>query len=148
MHYPAWHQELGRPEIGPGGFGENFTVDGLDETTACVGDVYAVGNTRIQVTGPRYPCIKISRRWGIPTLKARVAKTGRTGWYCRVLQEGWVESGGNTWSSSERWVGSDRDALLSAQVSGDEVDTTFLVRLTGGRRETCQRCEPGGEESR
>ena len=87
----AWRQELGRPEIGPGGFGENFTVDGLDETTACIGDVYAVGDAHIQVTGPRYPCAKISRRWGIPTLTARVAETGRTGWYCRVLQEGWVE---------------------------------------------------------
>jgi MOSC domain-containing protein YiiM len=92
-HYPCWQAELGRPEIGPGGFGENFTVDGLDETTACVGDVYAVGNAHIQVTGPRYPCIKISRRWGIPTLTARVAETGRTGWYCRVLNEGWVEPG-------------------------------------------------------
>jgi MOSC domain-containing protein YiiM len=91
MHYPAWRQELGRSEIGPGGFGENFTVDGLDETTACIGDVYAVGDAHIQVTGPRYPCAKISRRWGIPTLTARVAETGRTGWYCRVLQEGWVE---------------------------------------------------------
>ena len=92
-HYPAWRQELDRPEIGPGGFGENFTVDGLDETTACIGDVYAVGEAQIQVTGPRYPCVKISRRWGIPTLTARVAATGRTGWYCRVLHEGWVEPG-------------------------------------------------------
>ena len=92
-HYPAWRQELGHPEIGPGGFGENFTVDGLDETTACIGDVYAVGDAHIQVTGPRYPCVKISRRWGIPTLTARVAETGRTGWYCRVLQEAWVEPG-------------------------------------------------------
>src|SRR5215213_11126937 len=113
-HYPRWQAELGRPELGPGGFGENFTVDGLDETTACIGDTYAAGDAHFQVTGPRYPCVKISRRWGIPTLTARVAETGRTGWYCRVLQEGWVESGGNTWSSSERWVGSDRDALLSA----------------------------------
>src|SRR5579859_4454209 len=24
-HYPHWREELGRPEIGPGGFGENFT---------------------------------------------------------------------------------------------------------------------------
>ena len=93
MHYPAWRQELGRPEIGPGSFGENFTVDGLDETTACIGDVYAVRDAYIQVTGPRYPCVKISRRWGIPTLTALVAETGRTGWYCRVLQEGWVEPG-------------------------------------------------------
>jgi MOSC domain-containing protein YiiM len=92
-HYPRWREELGRDDIGPGGFGENVTVDGLDETTVYIGDVYVVGDAHIQVTGPRYPCIKISRRWGIPTLTARVAETGRTGWYCRVLREGWVEPG-------------------------------------------------------
>jgi hypothetical protein len=46
IHYPAWRQELDRLEIGPGGFGENFTVDGLDETTTCIGDVYAVGDAQ------------------------------------------------------------------------------------------------------
>jgi MOSC domain-containing protein YiiM len=92
-HYPLWRAELGRDDIGPGGFGENFTVGGLDEATVCIGDVYDVREARIQVTGPRYPCAKISRRWGIPALTARVAETGRTGWYCRVLQEGWVEPG-------------------------------------------------------
>jgi MOSC domain-containing protein YiiM len=92
-HYPHWREELNHPEIGPGGFGENFTVDGLTEETACIGDIYAIGEARIQVTGPRYPCVKIGRRWGIPKLTQRVAETGRTGWYCRVLQEGWVEPG-------------------------------------------------------
>jgi MOSC domain-containing protein YiiM len=92
-HYPCWRAELGRVDIGPGGFGENFTVDGQDETTVCIGDVDAVGTAHIQVTGPRYPCVKISRRWSIPTLTACVAETGRTSWYCRVLQEGWVEPG-------------------------------------------------------
>lgn len=92
-HYPAWREELSRPEIGPGGFGENFTVDGLAEQAACIGDTYALGAARIQVTGPRYPCWKIERRWGIAGLTARVAGTGRTGWYCRVLQEGLIEPG-------------------------------------------------------
>jgi MOSC domain-containing protein YiiM len=92
-HYPLWQQELGRPEIGPGGFAENFTIAGLTEATACIGDIYAIGEAQIQVTGPRYPCTKISRRWGIPSLTRLVAETGRTGWYCRVLQEGWVEPG-------------------------------------------------------
>ncbi len=92
-HYPLWHMELGRPEIGPGGFGKNFTVDGLTEESACIGDSYAVGGARIQVTGPRYPCVKIGRRWGIPPLTEQVAETGRTGWYCRVVQEGWIELG-------------------------------------------------------
>jgi MOSC domain-containing protein YiiM len=92
-HYPLWRAELGRPEIGPGGFGENFTVDGLTEEAACIGDTYAVGEARIQVTGPRYPCWKIERRWGIAGLRTRVAEAGRTGWYGRVAQEGLIAPG-------------------------------------------------------
>lgn len=92
-HYLAWRAELSRDEMGAGGFGENFTLDGLSEKTACVGDIYALGEARIQVGGPRYPCWKIEMRWGIEGLTARVAATGRTGWYCRVLQEGLIEPG-------------------------------------------------------
>lgn len=92
-HYPLWRAELDRPDIEPGGFGENFTVDGLTEQTACLGDIYAIGEAQIQVTGHRYPCWKIERRWGIPELTARVAATGRTGWYCRVVREGLIEPG-------------------------------------------------------
>ncbi|HZO72866.1 MAG TPA: MOSC domain-containing protein [Ktedonobacteraceae bacterium] len=93
QHYPAWQAELERPEIGSGGFGENFTVEGLSEETACIGDTYAIGEARIQVSGPRYPCWKIERRWGIAGLTDRAAGTGRTGWYCRVVQEGMIQPG-------------------------------------------------------
>lgn len=92
-HYPLWKNELGISEIGPGGFGENFTVEGLSEETACIGDIYTLGEAQIQVSGPRYPCWKIERRWNLQGLTARVAETGRTGWYCRVLREGAVEPG-------------------------------------------------------
>jgi MOSC domain-containing protein YiiM len=92
-HYPLWQEELGRSEIGPGGFGENFTVDGLTEETVCIGDIYALGAARIQVTGARYPCSKIEKRWDLAGLTARVAETGRSGWYCCVLQEGMIEPG-------------------------------------------------------
>lgn len=92
-HYPAWREELGRPEIGPGGFAENFTIQGLTEAAACVGDIYEIGEAKIQVTGARFPCYKIERRWGIAGLTAKVAATGRTGWYCQVLWEGWIEPG-------------------------------------------------------
>ncbi|MEO8971646.1 MAG: MOSC domain-containing protein [Ktedonobacteraceae bacterium] len=92
-NYPLWQAELGRQDIGPGGFGENFTIDGLSEETVCVGDTYAVGEARIQVSGPRYPCWKIERRWSMAGLTAKAAATGRTGWYCRVLQEGLIEPG-------------------------------------------------------
>jgi MOSC domain-containing protein YiiM len=92
-HYPLWREELGRPEIGPGGFAENFTVEGIDEAGTYVGDTYAIGEARLQVSGPRYPCWKNDRRWDIDGLNERLGATGRTGWYCRVLQEGRIEPG-------------------------------------------------------
>ncbi len=91
-HYPAWREELGR-EMPFGAFGENFTVEGTDESAVCLGDVYAVGGARVQVSQPRIPCWKIARRWGIKDLSARVQRTGRTGWYLRVLEEGRVAPG-------------------------------------------------------
>ena len=92
-HYLAWRVELGRADLPFGAFAENFTVDGLSEQSVCLGDVYAVGEARVQVSQPRSPCWKIARRWRMPDLTARVEATGRTGWYLRVLQEGFVQAG-------------------------------------------------------
>jgi len=47
---------------------------------------------RIQVSQPRQPCWKLSRRWRIKDLALQVQQTGRTGWYFRVLKAGYVES--------------------------------------------------------
>ncbi|HEX9935628.1 MAG TPA: MOSC domain-containing protein [Longimicrobium sp.] len=91
-HYPLWNAELGR-ELPHGGFGENFTVEGQDESSVCIGDVYAIGEARVQISQPRVPCWKIARRWGIRELSARVQRTRRTGWYLRVLLEGHVAAG-------------------------------------------------------
>ena len=92
-HYPDWREELSLPEMGPGGFGENFTVSGQDEATVFIGDVYEVGEAVVQVSQPRGPCANISRRWERPDLVRRVEESGRHGWYLRVLQEGVVEAG-------------------------------------------------------
>lgn len=92
-HYALWAAELGTDEIGPGGFGENLTISGLDEAGVCLGDTYAIGAVRAQVTQPRGPCDNISRRWQRPELVKRVAETRRFGWYLRVLVEGEIEAG-------------------------------------------------------
>jgi MOSC domain-containing protein YiiM len=92
-HYPLWRSELGWPDLCFGAFAENFTLDNLTEKTVCLGDVYAVGEARVQVSQPRSPCWKIARRWRMPELTARVEATGRTGWYLRVLQEGILQAG-------------------------------------------------------
>ncbi|QQE78154.1 MOSC domain-containing protein [Alicyclobacillus sp. SO9] len=99
-HYPNWKNELatelarqGNSNFENGAFGENFTVTEWSEETMCIGDVLAVGTATVQVCQPRVPCWKISERWGIPDLLDRVVKTGRTGWYLRVLQQGFVQAG-------------------------------------------------------
>lgn len=92
-HYPIWREELAIGDIPYGGFGENFTVDGLREENVCIGDTYAIGEALVQVSQPRQPCWKLARRWRISDLAARVQTNGRTGWYFRVLREGHVQPG-------------------------------------------------------
>jgi MOSC domain-containing protein YiiM len=92
-HYPAWRGEWGTKDLGPGGFGENLTVSGLDEWNTCVGDLLRVGEVRLEVSGPRGPCVNLVRRHRRRELIDRVVQTGRTGWYVRVLGEGWLEAG-------------------------------------------------------
>ena len=89
-HYDDWRRELGLPEMPFGAFGENFTVGGLAEADVCIGDVYRVGEATVQVSQPRQPCWKLARRWRLNDLPARVVKSGRTGWYFRVLEGGVV----------------------------------------------------------
>jgi MOSC domain-containing protein YiiM len=92
-HYALWRAELEMPDLPHGAFAENFTVSNLNEATVCVGDIYAVGDARVQVSQPRQPCSNITRRWRINDLTQRVEATGRTGWYLRVLSEAFVEAG-------------------------------------------------------
>jgi MOSC domain-containing protein YiiM len=92
-HYPAWQAEWGRDDLGPGSFGENLSVEGLTEETACLGDVYQIGGARLQVTKPREPCSTLARRHRVRDMIAIVQGNGRGGWYLRVLQEGEVTAG-------------------------------------------------------
>ncbi len=87
-HYEHWRSLAGLEGMGPGGFGENLTVAGCDETQVCVGDVLELGSSRLQVASPRGPCADISRRWNAEWLLKRVVELRRTGWYLRVLEAG------------------------------------------------------------
>ncbi|HUJ29476.1 MAG TPA: MOSC domain-containing protein [Myxococcales bacterium] len=92
-HYPLWRAELSWPDLPFGGFAENLSVEGVTEDTACVGDVWRAGTAVLQISSPRFPCIKIPRFWRRPALLERVVETGRTGWYMRVLEPGVLQEG-------------------------------------------------------
>ncbi len=92
-HYPLWRAEWGRSDVGPGAFGENLTVSGMTEESACIGDVLEIGEARLQVSHPRQPCGTLARRHQVRDMIAVVHRNGRSGWYLRVLQEGLLEAG-------------------------------------------------------
>lgn len=92
-HYATWRLEPGLGAMGPGGFGENLTTEGFDETTVCIGDRFEAGTVAFEVSQPRGPCANISRHWNAPTLLARATETARIGWYLRVTREGELAAG-------------------------------------------------------
>ena len=92
-HYPAWRTELDRPDAAFGAFGETFTIGDQTEETVCIGDVYRIGTVEVEVSQPRTPCWKLARRWQVRDMMARVNRSGRPGWYVRVLREGYVGAG-------------------------------------------------------
>jgi MOSC domain-containing protein YiiM len=94
-HYQTWRGEIGEhPLLGsPGAFGENISTYGLIETEVCIGDRFRLGTALVELSHGRKPCWKISHRFGLPKLTAQVVKTGRAGWYYRVLEPGTVQAG-------------------------------------------------------
>ena len=102
-HSEAWASELGR-ELPYGTFGENLTVTGLLEDTLRIDDVIVVGDAILQVSKPRYPCFKLGIKMGDPTFVRRFQESGRSGFYCRVLEEGVIEAG-QTMDVTERNAG-------------------------------------------
>jgi MOSC domain-containing protein YiiM len=83
-HLPLWNDELGT-DFRPGTFGENLSTMGWLEDDVCIGDVWAWGEARLQVCQPRSPCYKLATVTGRPDLLKRLVRSGRTGWYLRVL---------------------------------------------------------------
>lgn len=87
-HYAYWRPHLHLPEMPYGGFGENLTIEGLDETAVCIGDQWQAGQVLCEVSQPRQPCWKMGRRWRLPDLPKQVIQNGKSGWYLRVLADG------------------------------------------------------------
>lgn len=101
MHYPSQHYTLWKSEIpvnahlfAPGAFGENLVGNTLDEHAVCIGDIYRLGEEiLIQISEPRQPCYKLNHRFELKDMSLRSQNLNRTGWYCRVLKQGWLREG-------------------------------------------------------
>lgn len=87
-----WEAELGR-ELGPGFFGENLTLSGVDVNGALVGERWEVGTAVVEVTEPRTPCWKLATKVGDPGFERRFARANRPGAYLSVVRPGVVRAG-------------------------------------------------------
>jgi MOSC domain-containing protein YiiM len=92
-HYTYWHDQLPDFPLPWGAFGENFTSDGLIETEIGIGDRLQIGSAEFIVTQPRMPCYKLGIRFDRADMVKLFLKSGRSGFYLRVLKEGEVGAG-------------------------------------------------------
>jgi MOSC domain-containing protein YiiM len=92
-HYDYWRDELPGTELRWGMFGENFTTEGLTESTLNIGDRLRIGSAEVTVTEPRMPCYKLGIKFGRADIIKRFLASGRSGFYFSVQQEGEVGAG-------------------------------------------------------
>lgn len=96
-NYTAWRQEM--PEKAPlfsmpGAFSENITSrGGMTEQTVCIGDIYRMGTAEVQVSYGREACLSMNDRFKRQDMAQVMHQNFRTGWFYRVLKEGYAENG-------------------------------------------------------
>ena len=84
--YPNADWEIGM-------FGENITLEFLNESELNIGDIYQFGEAEIQISQPRLPCSKFGYRLGNPSSIKAFADADFPGAYVRVLKIGRVKVG-------------------------------------------------------
>jgi MOSC domain-containing protein YiiM len=95
-NYNHWRDYLGR-DLPPGIFGENLTVDGLDESDVSIGDRFRIGDeVEVEVSIPRAPCATFAMVMQDTKFGKEFLASGRVGFYMRV-QRGGVVNAGDAW---------------------------------------------------
>lgn len=134
--------------IAPGLVGENFTVEGLDESTVHMGDTLRIGGAVVQVTEPRGPCATLGAKLGSARFPKRMLATGKLGFYARTIEEGFVEAGdaiervareGHGVSVAEmirtRFVSPRSDAAIARALAVPSLSALLRARLEKLRRD-------------
>lgn len=92
-HYDYWKELYPDLDWQHGMFGENLTIDDLDETKIHVGDTYKVGEVVLEVTKPREPCMKLGVRFNNMKIVKQFWQQDFPGVYFKVLKTGYVKTG-------------------------------------------------------
>lgn len=92
-YYPYWKLKYPHLSWDWGMFGENITVEGLDETTLHIGSVFSLGEALVEITVPREPCYKLGIRFESQKVIQEFIAHEHPGTYVRILKEGNVAKG-------------------------------------------------------
>jgi MOSC domain-containing protein YiiM len=91
-----WEEQLGR-NLGPGWFGENLRLDGVDVNNARIGERWQIGDqVVVEVTMPRTPCQTFARWVGGDDERGwvkRFSNERRLGAYLSVVRTGTIRAG-------------------------------------------------------
>lgn len=71
-----------------GMFGENITISHLEETEIRIGEIYQLGEAKIQVTKSRQPCYKLGIRFNNQTIVRQFWNSTKCGVYFKVIKKG------------------------------------------------------------
>jgi MOSC domain-containing protein YiiM len=131
-HYASWRREYPQhaAALVPGGFGENLCLEGLREVDICVGDIHGIGTSRLQICQPREPCFKLALRFADNRMPRAMVRSGRAGWYYRVLRPGEIAPG-DTVNLEERPNPDFPFTRLVELISHATVSKAELERLQG-----------------
>ncbi len=111
-HYGYWRKELPAPDLPWAAFGENFTTEGLAEEDLHVGDRLRIGSSVIMLRQPRMPCYKLAAKFQRDDIIERFLRSGRSGFYFSVEEEGEVGEG-----DAFELVSSDRGGITIAEIN-------------------------------
>jgi MOSC domain-containing protein YiiM len=130
-HYDWWQARLpGRDALASAGaFGENISTRGLTETEVCIGDVFRLGTALVEVCQGRQPCWKQAHRLGDRGVIATMVKSGRSGWYYRVLEEGAVAAGADLALIDRRHPEGNVERVTGIVIAGRERNLPTLQAL-------------------
>ena len=91
--YSYWQELYPDLDWAYGMFGENISLDEMDESTLHIGDIFELGGARIRILSARQPCFKLGVKFGSQAVIKQFIKQPYPGAYVGVLKEGKVEKG-------------------------------------------------------
>ena len=92
-HYKYWRDLYPEIDLTYGLMGENLTISNLEETEIYVGSQYKLGETIIEVTKPREPCVKLGLVFETQEVLKQFWNSTKSGIYFKVIKTGKVKAG-------------------------------------------------------